>query len=303
MPNADHDGADGLSDYLDARAHGERSHNLDPETIDAVRRFFASDDAPPPPPDLTRQLWEDLMNQTTATAFPNSIPLTPRIGAPPSRNGHRPLAPLRLGTTAGATEASLRRPWLARFATVALLLLTLALGYAAFGPIRLGPDQPTSVPAVLAPATPEAPIAQADHAIVGVWEQDRAPDFGFHNYSYTIFSEDGAYVSYDASFGVSIGRWRATDERTVELVCVIQRVVPQELFDPNRVPEGTVLEPGREIWRLVLTLDESGTTMTSVGGFAFVEDDGGPPHSEGPWTMEWTRVSAAPGADQGTPAA
>jgi mannose-6-phosphate isomerase-like protein (cupin superfamily) len=37
-----------------------------------------------------------------------------------------------------------------------LLVLTFALGYAAIGPIRHDPDRPLSVPAVLAPATPES---------------------------------------------------------------------------------------------------------------------------------------------------
>src|SRR5687768_10741383 len=102
MTNAEDERADWLSGFLDARARGDFPLDADPTTTDAVRRLFASDDAPPPPQDLTRQIWEDLMNQTTFTApaFPRSIPFTPRIGSPPSQNGRVPTGDSRRHSTA-----------------------------------------------------------------------------------------------------------------------------------------------------------------------------------------------------------
>jgi hypothetical protein len=130
---------------------------------------------------------------------------------------------------------------------------------------------------------------------------DRANEYGIHNRSPAIFDEDGTYVAYDASPGVSIGSWRPTGERSVEVVFVTQRVAARDLFAPDRVPGGTALEPDREVWRLTLTLDEEGATMTSVGGYELLGGDGVQIMGDGPWAMEWTRLVPDATAARATP--
>ena len=118
----DHGTADRLSDHLDAVVSGEatRSHDLDLSIGATVERFFAADDAPGPPPGLGDHLWQELMNHTASVELVPHIPVLP-----PDRNGRAPLRPQHIAPPNCGPSP------LAYLATAALLLLTLAVGFAA----------------------------------------------------------------------------------------------------------------------------------------------------------------------------
>jgi hypothetical protein len=137
----DYGTADRLSDHLDAVVSGEatRWHDLDPSMGATVERFFAADDAPGPPPGLADHLWQELMDHTA------SVELVPHIPAlQPDRNGR---APLRLQHVAPPNH---RPSALAYLATAALLLLTLAVGFAAIWPgLQMREGDPVHRPALV----------------------------------------------------------------------------------------------------------------------------------------------------------
>jgi hypothetical protein len=294
---------DQLNDHLDALAAGESPRDLDPADAETVRRFFARDDAPPPSRDLTSQIWKDLMNQS---APGGTIPLRPPLAAPPPLNGRTRYRPWRQGPPRLTTSHHQRRWSYAQLAAAFLLVVTVVAGYFVFGPLRPDSDQPRSIPAAVVPAaTPSAtPFPRAGHPIIGVWKVDVDPG----NPSviwHPTFGKDGTYVMYDTDSAgkptVSIGTWKPTGEHSVELVFIMQPIVPQDMFDPTRVLKGSELKPSMEIWRLTLTLDETGNTMTSRGGYEEFDDQGTKVFSSGPVEMNWTRMVPDPTAPVATP--
>jgi hypothetical protein len=138
----DHDPADWLNRYLDART-ADQSADLrlvEPALAQTVEAFFAADDTPGPPPGLAQRIWADVLSQTD-TPRPMALP----VREPAASNGHgrrgwQPAAPER-GPSA-----------LAFLATAALLLLSLGLGAVV---VRTGaPRAPTATEAA-GPATGE----------------------------------------------------------------------------------------------------------------------------------------------------
>jgi hypothetical protein len=81
----------------------------------------------------------------------------------------------------------------------------------------------------------------------------------------------------------------------------MQPIVPQDLFDPTHVLEGTTLQADMSIWRMTLTLSDTGNTMTSSGGYEAFDGAGTKVYSEGPWEMKWTRMVPDPTAPVATP--
>jgi hypothetical protein len=276
VANADHTPGDRLNDHIDDLVAGDPSstHDLDSDTAEAVRRFFASDDAPPPPRDLTTQIWEKIMN---VSAQAGAIPLRPVAGAPPVPNGRAPQHAW-WREVVPATVSHRRGRWaFAQLATAALLLVTLGLGYLAFGPLRSGPDRPTAIPGVAVPATPVATppatpaataiaqaAARASHPVTGAWRWQDGPAG-----TVGVFAPDGTYVEYSPTLGVGLGDWRPTGERSAELVVVYQ--VPADspagdaVFAPGYVPAEHAFKPGEIVERLTVAVDATGTTLTATG--------------------------------------
>jgi hypothetical protein len=259
-----------LARFWDDLAAGQDldSEAIDPTLAEAVRRLHTAQDVGGADPAFTKRLLEELMH-APASALPGDG-----------------VARAAWGPAVRATSPSRKRPVRAylQFAMAAMLLVSLGIGYLAFQPFGSGDDGPSSIPAAVAPlATPGTPqlsptaaISRVGHPIIGVWRLDVEPYNPGFNISYGIFNEDGTYVAYHEVPGVSIGTWQPTGERTVELAFVVQRPVPQDLFDPNHVPVANELESTYfEVWRLELTLDESGTTMTSVGSLDAFDAEGG----------------------------
>jgi len=254
---------------------------IDPTRADTIRRFHATNDVPGADPAFLDRLLEDLME---AQPVPSSILFSTRSSSLTTNpNGRsvvsswRPIFP--------APPIVGRRRWgLAQFATAALLLVTLGVGYLAVGPLRPGPDQPSSLPAAVAPATPSAAAAtpaaatfsRAGHPVIGAWQWDYEPWSPGRNLSYAVFDADGTYVEYHDYPYVSIGTWRATGERTVELVEV--RQAPRSLgfmFEPDyAVTQPAVAGNAITAWRTI-EIDASGTALTATGYYEPRDGDGG----------------------------
>jgi hypothetical protein len=310
MSSADHDQGDQLNDVLDALAVGKTpsTRDIDPNMTEVVRRFFARDDTPAPPSDLAHQIWEELMNQS---AIAGAISLSPLVVKPPALNGHSQPRPWRQRSSTASVQHR-RMQWgrwgLGQLAAAALILITLGLGYYAFDPFGNGPDQPSSIPAAGVPAgtpavaaSPTASfIARDSHLIIGTWMLDVDGIGGI--LLPVTFNSDGTLVMYLASNGISIGTWHPTGERTAELVWATQGILDkQDLTDPTITPEGATLDTTRmSVWRVTITIDASGKTMTSFGTYDSFED-GVSVYREKPWEMKWTRMIVDPTAVFPTP--
>ena len=127
-----------------------------------------------------------------------------------------------------------------------------------------------------ASAQDATPYPMTDHPIIGVWQMDnetRQPDT---DVSFTIFADDGKYVAGQRDYGgIEVGMWRATGERTAELVDVYQVLGPQDMFAPDYAPEGNLFEPGGLIvHRGVLEVDATGNTVILRGAVEFRAPDG-----------------------------
>ena len=311
MASAEHEQGDRLNDYLDARARGDDStvRHLDPSDVAAARRFFAHDDAPPPSADLATQIWEDLMNQAALTG---RIPLTRLPVTPPARNGRTQPRPWRASMPSRSVSRLPRRLGLVHLATAALLLLTIGFGFFVFGPGR--PDRPAKIPAAVGPATPTAEVTtftRSGHPIIGTWLIDNDPANPGTNINTAIYDADGTYVDYQSFPGVGIGTWRATGERTAELVTSSQRhdghddlVALEAVFAPDYVPTGHSFtdSPLATLW-LSIEVDESGNTMTITGLYEVRQADGSILFENEPYMGSATRMVPVVPTDAATPAA
>jgi hypothetical protein len=124
-------------------------------------------------------------------------------------------------------------------------------------------------------ATPAATaFPMTDHPIIGAWKwyDPCNPDTA---YFYAIFDADGAYVDYDDFAGVSVGRWRATGERTVELATIVQHIISFDgMFEPGfQLPED-VFEGGQATTWRAIEVDETGNTLTARGYYEPRDDSG-----------------------------
>jgi hypothetical protein len=105
-------------------------------------------------------------------------------------------------------------------------------------------------------ATPAAtPFPRIGHPLVGAW-QWRDWQWGdptastLSDPSIGTFYPDGTYLTYESFEGVGIGFWRATGERTADLLVTYQTLAgawrtltgPEEMFEPGYVPTGHVFE-------------------------------------------------------------
>lgn len=124
-----------------------------------------------------------------------------------------------------------------------------ALGMAA--PIAL------AAPSVARAQEAATPIVLADHPVVGFWEL--SPPGG-----HAIFHADGTYHEVNPyGFGVGIGIWRVTGERSAD--AIIRFPDQQEDAPIDQPVQGTVW------WNV--TVDEDGSTLSS--NFSSEATDGG----------------------------
>ena len=162
----------------------------------------------------------------------------------------------------------------ARVALAALLVVALAAGNARFGPSGADDRPPASIPALVlateaaAPDTAraEAPLlSTSGHPVVGVWQLDNDPTNPGTDISWVVFDEVGRFNEIDGLMRVNIGTWQAPGERVADVVFKIQDVTRQYRTTPDDPPQPNALSLEMEVWRVTVTVDESGDSMTLVG--------------------------------------
>ncbi len=93
----------------------------------------------------------------------------------------------------------------------------------------------------------------ATHPLVGVWVQDPAP-LAQGAKVRQVFHTDGTYLSATSCCGSGIGVWQPTNERSAELIVQV----------PNRNPPMGGYVEGTSVLREVLTVAESGSTVSGL---------------------------------------
>jgi hypothetical protein len=111
-----------------------------------------------------------------------------------------------------------------------------------------------------------------------------------------IFGVDGTYV--ESSFGgrfIGIGEWRATDERSADLVSTTnERYDFDERFAPPPVSaQRDLFKPGVvALWRIAIDVDETGDRFTATGT-AEIQDTGSNVLDSFPYTGYADRMTVA----------
>ena len=209
--------ADALDRYWDATQRGgvpRRPSDVDQVAATVVDHLGGS----PAPPDMNAAR---LRVRQRIVAAARTKEETMHASALPIQGFGRTWMP----PAAGNGPARKYRPkMVARLALLALLLLILAAAGVRFGSSPPKGGEPANLPAAVALATPAATPTVAlypkiGHAIVGVWQWDYSPcNPGF--VAHSVFNDDGSYVEYTDRGGLTVGTWRATGERSVEVVSI-----------------------------------------------------------------------------------
>jgi hypothetical protein len=111
---------------------------------------------------------------------------------------------------------------------------------------------------------------RANHPIIGSWQWTNWPDDNRYGptTTFAIYTADGTYVETRNPRQVSIGTWRATGERAAELVNLeYTRASLDYLYEPGvAVLPGPFADiPGALVYRLAITVDETGNRITATG--------------------------------------
>jgi hypothetical protein len=107
----------------------------------------------------------------------------------------------------------------------------------------------------------------AGHPVIGTW---RWANEGGTYISFGIFVDDGGYVETGAGGFVGIGIWRATGERTAELVVNVSSAIPlAAVFEPRYdiPPETCLVVPWLGFGRMTVEVDPTGNRITMTGAY------------------------------------
>jgi hypothetical protein len=112
-------------------------------------------------------------------------------------------------------------------------------------------------------APPDLPfIPQAGHSLAGPWAVQDGPT----NVATIALEANGVCCNYLQDFGMGIGAWRATGERTGEMVIVYQYFPDDlqvaDLFAPGYISPGHEFAPGMYLDRITLEVDAAGSLAT-----------------------------------------
>ena len=138
----------------------------------------------------------------------------------------------------------------------------------------------------------DAASETAMHPIVGAWGWNNNPDTPDAGTSFAIFHGDGTYIEFDPSIGVGVGAWRATGERTVDLIIT---------FQDNDLDANT-FAPGLGTFWMTVDVDAAGNGITAAGELQAL-DSGGEVLVHLPYSGLGTRMVAEAPAWFGTPMA
>ena len=132
-----------------------------------------------------------------------------------------------------------------------------------------------------------------DHPVVGVWRWVSNP---VHSSS-AIVADDGTYLEYDPLLGVGIGLWRATAERTAEVVVTFQHVTREwEVFASRAVPEAPAfrsdLVVGLAAMRITIKVGADGNALTATGMITGLDAQGDIIHTLNQYSGKAVRLQA-----------
>jgi hypothetical protein len=125
-------------------------------------------------------------------------------------------------------------------------------------------------------ATPST--AAPGHLLAGTWLWTNYPGYPDEDTSLAIHGEDGTYI--DSGFGgrfIGIGEWRATGDRTADIVSITnERIDFDDFFAPPPVSaQRDLFKPAVvALWRFSVEIDETGNRLTSTGTAEIQELDG-----------------------------
>ena len=120
----------------------------------------------------------------------------------------------------------------------------------------------------VASAQEGTPAPQSSHPAAGLWQWTNYPGEPNADTSYAILTGAGTYA--DAWYGrlVSVGEWRATGDRTADLVIVTNELISlTDLFaqTPVAVPADLYEATPVTLWRIALEFDGTGNHFTATG--------------------------------------
>lgn len=143
----------------------------------------------------------------------------------------------------------------------------------------------------------------AGHPAAGAWRFTNYPGEPDSDVTFDILMPDGVYVEAGNNRSVTLGIWRATGERTAELVAIGNGLIPlDDLFASGHfVAPRALFQPGDiALWRFNLEVDETGNHATSNGS-AEIQNESGAIITTFPYFGFADRLTVA--ADAATPTA
>jgi hypothetical protein len=156
-----------------------------------------------------------------------------------------------------------------------------------------------------AAAQEATPAAMSGHPAVGSWQWTNYPGYPDEDNSFAILNADGIYIDVGAGRAIGVGEWRATGERTVDLVSIsTTELVPLDAFfgaGHVAIPADLFPPGDRALWRFTMDIDETGNHFTSTGS-AEIQDASGNIITTFPYVGYGDRMTLATGSDA-TPAA
>ena len=150
---------------------------------------------------------------------------------------------------------------------------------------------------VVASAQEGTPAPQSSHPAVGVWQWTNYPGEPNTDISYAILTETGTYADAWYDRLVSVGEWRATGDRTADLVIVTNELITlTDLFAQTHVavPGNLYAATPVTLWRIALEFDETGNHFTATG-MAETQDASGTALDRYPYTGRGDRMTLGAG--------
>jgi hypothetical protein len=104
------------------------------------------------------------------------------------------------------------------------------------------------------------------HPMVGTWQWTNFPGTAHEFFSFGTFNDVGGYVE-STDPNVAFGTWRATGERTAEVVMIPGVVISlQAAFEPQYViAETCLVTRDPDLYRVMIEIDATGNRMTATG--------------------------------------
>jgi hypothetical protein len=115
-------------------------------------------------------------------------------------------------------------------------------------------------------ATPAATAyPMAGHPVIGVWQVTLEAGIPGSSLAVFVFAADGGFVAAHEEDSSTTGAWRATGERTADVIQHQQNIASPDFFAPDYAGAGPDPDPVVWLWRLEATIDATGNVMDVTG--------------------------------------